>query len=50
MLEHPEISRCLRTGYPSRDQDVDDWEDHEDIDGYSNEDTIYESRRDGELW
>ena len=53
MLEHPEISRCLRTGYPSwvRDRDVDEeGDDWEDIDGYSNDDTIYEERRERELW
>ena len=48
LLEHPDIACALRTGYPSwiRDRDVDDEpEDHEDIDGYSNEDTLYEERR-----
>lgn len=48
LLEHPDIACALRTGYPSwiRDRDVDDEpEDHEDIDGYYNEDTLYEERR-----
>ena len=49
--EHPEIERCLRTGYPSwvdLDVDEDDAED-EYLDGYSNEDSIYEARREEEL-
>lgn len=41
--DHPEIERCLRTGYPhwrhGVDLDVDDeyGEEDEDLDGYSNE-------------
>lgn len=41
MLEHPDITHALRTGYPSwikdRDLDVDEDYEEEDLDGYSNE-------------
>lgn len=51
MLQHPEITWIERTGHPSwmqpkRDLDVDEDQGvFEDIDGYHNEDTIYEERR-----
>lgn len=53
MLEHPDVTCALRTGYPSwvkdRDLDVDDSEnEYENIDGYDNEDSIYEERRETE--
>lgn len=53
ILEHPDITSALRTGYPSyvRDLDVDDDEcEDEYLDGYYNEDTLYEERRERELW
>ena len=53
MLEHPDIECALRTGYPSwkRDLDVDDDGDYDEyLDGYHNEDTLYEERRERELW
>lgn len=48
--DHPDIESALRTGYPRRVRDVDlDVDDEqevlEDLDGYHNEDTIYEERR-----
>ena len=53
MLEHPEIGHIQRTGYPSWvDLDVDDDDDEydEDLDGYTNEDAVYEERRECGLW
>ena len=41
-LEHPEITRCLRTGYPSWMQDGEDPE--------YDEDALYEERREAELF
>ena len=41
-LEHPEITRCLRTGYPSWMQEND--EDEED------EDALYDECRERELF
>ena len=41
MLEHPDITCCLRTGYPSYMQE-DDYEEEYD------EDAAYEERRDAE--
>ena len=52
LLEHPEIGHITRTGYPShiRDRDYDDVEDdYEDIDGYYNEDAIFDERRESGL-
>jgi hypothetical protein len=53
MLEHPEIGHIQRTGYPSW-MDLDDedsWaEEDEDMDGYTNEDALYEERRERELF
>lgn len=49
MLEHPDITHALRTGYPCRVRDMDVDEDateNEYLDGYSNEDALYEERRD----
>ena len=40
MLEHPDISCCLRTGYPS-------WMQERDEPEYD-EDALYEERRDAE--
>ena len=40
MLEHPEISCCLRTGYPSYMQE----DDREEYD----EDALYDERREAE--
>ena len=40
MLEHPEVSCCLRTGYPS-------WMQEEDREEEYDEDALYEERRDG---
>ena len=43
-LEHPEITRCLRTGYPS-------WMQERDEEGEAfDEDAAYEERRDRELF
>lgn len=44
MLEHPEISCCLRTGYPSWKQERD-----EDYEAYD-EDAEYDERRYRETW
>ena len=41
-LEHPEITRCLRTGYPS-------WKQERVEDDYD-EDALYDERRDSELF
>ena len=41
-LEHPEISRCLRTGYPSWKQESEE-EDHD-------EDSLYDERRERDLF
>ena len=38
ILEHPEITRVLRTGYPSRMQECDPEEEYD-------EDALYEERR-----
>lgn len=49
LLEHPEIGHIMRTGYPSyRDYD-DEEDDYEDIDGYYNEDAIFDERRESGL-
>ena len=42
-LEHPEITMCLRTGYPSWMQERDEEEEFD-------EDAAYEERRDRELF
>ena len=51
-LEHPEITNCLRTGYPSwmQDQDNDDerYDDDDDSFGGYEDDFAYEDRRDSE--
>ena len=39
-LEHPEITRCLRTGYPSWKQERPE----------GDEDALYDERRDSELF
>lgn len=46
-MEHPEITMCLRTGYPSwmQDDDESDDDEYESDDGYD-EDAAYEERRD----
>lgn len=48
--DHPDIESALITGYPRsvKDVDLDVHDDQgvfEDLDGYHNEDTIYEERR-----
>ena len=45
-LEHPEITRCIRTGYPSRMQE-DDY-DQNAYEAYC--DRCYEENRDRELF
>ena len=53
-LEHPEITNCLRTGYPSWMQDQDDedederYDDDDDSFGGYEDDFAYEDRRDSE--
>ena len=44
ILEHPEITRALRTGYPSRMQE------DEDLDDEYGADRAYEERRERELF
>ena len=53
LRDHPDIECALRTGYPSwmRDLDVDDDGDEDEyLDGYYNEDALYEERRDERGW
>ena len=55
MIEHPAITRALRTGYPSWEEDeVLNDEDDEDIDseiwGDEFEDRAYEERRERDLY
>ena len=46
-LEHPEITRCLRTGYPSWMEEEDE-DEQDDYDSYC--DRCYEESRDERLW
>ena len=41
LIEHPEVTRCLRTGYPS-------WMQEEDRKEEYDEDAIYDERREAE--
>lgn len=43
MIEHSEISYCLRTGYPSWMQEGETQEEYD-------EDAIYDERREADLW
>lgn len=51
MLEHPEITMALQTGYPSWKQERVADEDYTEEDAYDDYcDQCYEERRDQERW
>ena len=51
MLEHPEITMALQTGYPSWKQEMVADEDYTKEDAYDDYcDQCYEERRDQERW